>query len=369
MRQNELIAALRDMTGALPEDARLPASRELCTRFRVTPFTLQSALRELEREGRVVVLPRKGAFVRKGTDARRRFVEVVYLDDPRHVRTYERGLNSLARSAAGHALDCRTAHIDGADIKALSDLLARRANDSDCFGVVVAGYLSAQAGEVLETLSQPLVLFGDVFTLKLWSDLPIACGNGFQGALLAAGQLLERGCTHLVLVNFTSDSDWPWVREARAGVMAAVENRRNVRVLVPKTDGLDMKRVPAMRDEVQEWVGVDEVGRLGVLCREEYALFIASALCQALRDDKDEPALACMGVDLPARPISGMTRVDCSMNALAEATIQRLAAIRQGADTPGRQCTPYTIVPDDVSRAAPGKSAAEGTEGSRVVRR
>jgi len=108
MRQNELIAALRDMTGALPEDARLPASRELCTRFRVTPFTLQSALRELEREGRVVVLPRKGAFVRKGMDARRRFVEVVYLDDPRHVRIYERGLNSLARSAGNVGFMCKS---------------------------------------------------------------------------------------------------------------------------------------------------------------------------------------------------------------------------------------------------------------------
>jgi len=107
MRQNELIAALWDMTGALSEDARLPASRELCTRFRVTPFTLQSALRELEREGRVVVLFRKGAFVRKGTDARRRLVEVVYLDDPRHVRTYERGSNSPARSAGNVGFMCK----------------------------------------------------------------------------------------------------------------------------------------------------------------------------------------------------------------------------------------------------------------------
>jgi Predicted transcriptional regulators len=58
------------LSGALPEDERLPSVRELAVSLTVNPNTIQRAYRELEQEGYIVSVPGKGSFVAHGGGAR-----------------------------------------------------------------------------------------------------------------------------------------------------------------------------------------------------------------------------------------------------------------------------------------------------------
>jgi GntR family transcriptional regulator len=58
------------LSGALPEDSRLPSVRELAVSLTVNPNTVQRAYRELEAEGYIVSIPGKGSFVSRGGGAR-----------------------------------------------------------------------------------------------------------------------------------------------------------------------------------------------------------------------------------------------------------------------------------------------------------
>ena len=63
------------LSGALPEDSRLPSVRELAVSLTVNPNTVQRAYRELEAEGYIVSIPGKGSFVAHGGGARAARIE------------------------------------------------------------------------------------------------------------------------------------------------------------------------------------------------------------------------------------------------------------------------------------------------------
>jgi GntR family transcriptional regulator len=58
------------LSGALPEDSRLPSVREQAMSLSINPNTIQRAYRELEAEGYIVSVPGKGSFVARGGGAR-----------------------------------------------------------------------------------------------------------------------------------------------------------------------------------------------------------------------------------------------------------------------------------------------------------
>ena len=58
------------LSGALPEDSKLPSVRELAVSLTVNPNTIQRAYRELEAEGYIVSIPGKGSFVTRGGGAK-----------------------------------------------------------------------------------------------------------------------------------------------------------------------------------------------------------------------------------------------------------------------------------------------------------
>ena len=58
------------LSGALPEDGKLPSVRELAVSLTINPNTIQRAYRELEQEGYIVSVPGKGSFVSRGGGAK-----------------------------------------------------------------------------------------------------------------------------------------------------------------------------------------------------------------------------------------------------------------------------------------------------------
>ena len=62
-RKNEIVAALSEEIRALPSGARLPATLELCRRFRCAGMTVTRALGELELRGEIYRINRRGTFV------------------------------------------------------------------------------------------------------------------------------------------------------------------------------------------------------------------------------------------------------------------------------------------------------------------
>ncbi len=58
------------LSGALPEESRLPSVRELAVSLTINPNTIQRAYRELEQEGYIVSVPGKGSFVARGGGAK-----------------------------------------------------------------------------------------------------------------------------------------------------------------------------------------------------------------------------------------------------------------------------------------------------------
>ena len=62
------------LSGALPEDSKLPSVRELASQLAINPNTIQRAYRALEQEGYLYSVPGKGSFVmdRAEVDSERR---------------------------------------------------------------------------------------------------------------------------------------------------------------------------------------------------------------------------------------------------------------------------------------------------------
>src|SRR6476619_5079936 len=67
---SRIAAVLRDRIAAAPPGARLPSTRALVAQHRVSPVTVQKALRDLTAQGLIESRPGVGTFVRAVRTAR-----------------------------------------------------------------------------------------------------------------------------------------------------------------------------------------------------------------------------------------------------------------------------------------------------------
>ncbi len=335
-----MLEALRRVVGAAPQGASLPSRRDLCARLGVSTFRLHQSMRQLEREGLIKVIPRRGIFVRERRPAQSQFVQMVYLDnpDPGSGIATDYGLSGFLLAVGRQKMTCRVTHVHFRDMEGLGDALRQAAGEADCAGTVVSGCVTGEAARLLEKVHQPFVVGVDVFTEELWPRLPVVCGDGFQGGMLAAEKALARGCDHLMLVRFKGATDWPWIREPRAGVMAALQKRGPLHTLFIGGRGADPEE---MRRQTEAWLAGSPGARVGVVCRNMEALQSLTPVRQFLAERRAEQAVVLMDVGMPGEPIPGVQTVLCSMTALAEAALRRLDAMRRGADSPGRLRVPY----------------------------
>ena len=58
------------MTGALPEESKLPSVRELSRQLTINPNTVQKAFRELDRDGYIYTISGRGTFVSPRSEIR-----------------------------------------------------------------------------------------------------------------------------------------------------------------------------------------------------------------------------------------------------------------------------------------------------------
>lgn len=345
MEQATLTESLRNVIGSSPQGTSLPTRRELCGRFGVSTFKLHQSLRQLEREGLVTTVPRKGIFVREPRPRRHQFIQTVFVDGPEPMPHYEYGLEALLWATGRENMECRVTHTYGSDTGKLRDILDCCANDEECFGVVIGGYVSAQAAHFLDTVKHPFVLLGDVVSSEAWLSLPVVCGDNFQAGLLAGEYLLSQECDHLVLVNLKQEEDWVWVREARAGVIEAADRHGGVRLLVVETADSASGDPTQAAAEVEQWIGANRHARVGVVFRRCCAgPDIAAPVCESLRSRHAALDMAVMGLDLAPEPIPGVQKISCPMKTVAQVTLRRLAAMRRGADSPGRHRVPFELV-------------------------
>lgn len=339
MNRSELSQALRKEVGSRTPGSALPGQRELCAGMGVTTWLLNETLRELEREGLITVLPRKGIFVSNHATVETRFVQIIYLDLPDTARDY--GLTAFLAIAAESGMECRVRHLAAHDLAGLEDAF-KQAWVPECAGVVVSGTVTAKTADCLAKLTQPWVLFGDGRSRLPLDRLPVVCGDNFQGGQLAAAHLLDRHCEHIILVNLTPILDWPWVSEARAGVLSAVQTRSGVEIVLPNADALDHPR--EFLDEVRAWAERSPKARVGVICRGRNALHAATPIPCLIRSDH-VPAIVLMSIEDTCPAIPGVRQVFCSMRDLAATALRRLAAARRGIDARGRIRVPYGLMP------------------------
>lgn len=328
------IKSLRALVGSATEGEALPTQRELCARWDVTTFKLNQALRELEREGLLNVVPRKGVFVSKKPVGGRRFVQVLYLDEPRLVRVNEYALSALLVAAADQHLDCRYAHIAAADSKALVAQLNQVAGQPDCIGVIVSGYVLDRSIQILVETALPFTVLGDVWNDTARDDLPVVCGNAFQGALLACEGLLDAGCTRVILLNVSGSPDRIWRREARAGALEATERIDADVLLVPC--GEDDQSADSAILLMDQWLDKSPGEKTGVLCSGLHFLQQASFIRDHLELRSTPCAISLIDVDPAILHVPNVGVVYCPISGIAKAAVTRLVAIRRGADAPGR---------------------------------
>ncbi len=342
MKTPELLTALRRLVSSLPPGTALPGQRDLCARFDVTTFTLHQTLRHLERENLIDVTPRKGIFVRGRTPAASRVVQLVYLDNPQAMRIREYGLASFVSVTSRQGTPCRAVHVAHEDLAGFRAVLSAAAKDASCPGVVVSGCVSGEVASYLAGVTHPWVLFGDGLSLRPLVEFPVVTGDGFQGGQLAAQRLLARGVERVVLVNFLTKPDWPWVCESRAGALSVLGERGGVEVFLPANDcvqsPLEFER------EVQEWSRSAGHARVGILCRNRNVLHIATSI-RRLFSNGETADLVLMDLEQHPLDLPGVDQVFCSMEDLAEVSLRRLAAMRYGMDAPGRVRVPYKVLP------------------------
>jgi len=308
----------------------------------VTTWLLNETLRELEGEGIITVLPRKGIFVSDRGPLPTRFVQVIYLDRPEATPMREYGLSALIAVAAESGMECRVRHLGADDLPAVKDAL-KLARAPDCAGVVISGAVTNKVAAYLATLTQPWVLFGDGRSRLPLDPLPVVCGDNFQGGQLAANYLLGRHCEHLILVNLTALPDWPWIGEARAGILSAVQDHGGGEILLPRADALDQPR--EFLAEVRAWAERSPKDRVGIICRGRNALHAATPIPCLIRSDH-APVLVLMNIEDTCPEIAGVQQVFCSMRELAATALRRLAAARRGIDARGRLRVPYVLMPE-----------------------
>lgn len=369
MKTQELLTALRRLVSSLPPGTALPGQRELCARFEVTTFTLHQTLRSLERENLIDVTPRKGIFVRGRTSEGSRTVQVVYLDNPEVMRIRDYGLAAFVAVTSRQKMQCRAMHVPHDDITSVREIMSSAAGDETCCGVVVSGCVAGEVAEHLRGVTHPWVLFGDGLSLRPLNEFPVVTGDGFQGGQLAAQRLLAKGVERTVLVNFLTKPDWPWVCEARAGVLSVLGEPGGAEVFLPASDS--MLAPVEFEREVQEWARTVGHARVGILCRNRNVLHIATSV-RRLFGNGESAELVLMDLEQHPLNLPGIDQVFCSMEDLAEVSLRRLAAMRYGMDAPGRVRAPYKwlaqtapeLVASPKVRLVPGglRSAASGME-------
>lgn len=354
MKTPELLMAMRRLVSSLPPGTALPVQRELCARFGVTTFTLHQSLRLLEREGMVVVTPRKGIFTKERRTEAPRVVQMIYLDNPEAMRIREYGLSAFVTVTSRQRMQCRVVHLSHEDHEGFRNAFAEASDDPACPGVVVSGFVSPAMADILGRLTQPWVLFGDGQSPRALQQLPVVAGDGFQGGQLVAQQLVSRGVEHVVLVNFMTRPDWPWVCEARAGVMSVLGMHPAVKAFLPE---IDCVAAPVeFESAVQTWSAGTGSGRVGILCRNRNALHIATSV-RRMFDGGARAELALMDVEQHPLELPDVEQVFCSMEDLAEVSLRRLAAMRYGVDARGRVCVPFKALPRAGSALMAGAAA------------
>ncbi len=349
MQRTKLVGELRAMGGALPPGSPLPNQRELCASFGVSTFTLHKALRQLEQEGLLTVIPRRGIFTCEPRPRRRHVVHLVYLDKPGVVRVPEYGLSGFLSVVGQQGMECRVTHIDARDMGQFGQIMREVRDNADAIGVVVTGYVDEKIGAFLHRFDQPWTMFGDAHCEKPLNDLPIVCPDNFQSAALGTEVLMRHGCDHIVLVNFRSRIEWSWLRENRAGVFASLELHPEIKVFLPEAKTISDPRVYEV--ETAAWLKTRSVKRLGILCRCFYALHVATPL-RHLVDKPEDVAITVLDEDLPPDSASDISKVICPTWKRAEAALRRLEAMRRGMDSPGRMRLPAELVEDSVPPAA-----------------
>lgn len=355
MKTQELLLALRRLVSSLPPGTALPGQRELCARFEVTTFTLHQTLRCLERENLIDVTPRKGVFVRGRTPEASRVVQMVYLDNPGVMRIRDYGLAAFVAVTSRQRMQCRAMHMAHDDIAGLRAIMSTVRGDESCAGVVVSGCVAGAVAEYLRGVAQPWVLFGDGLSLRPLNELPVVTGDGFQGGQLGAQRLLARGVERVVLVNFLTQPDWPWVCESRAGALSMLGERGGADVFLP---GRDPMLTPVeFEREVQEWARTAGHARVGILCRNRNVLHIATSIRRLFGNGESAELVL---IDLEQHPLNlpGIDQVFCSMEDLAEVSLRRLAAMRYGMDSPGRMRAPYALLASPLPPAQGGLASA-----------
>jgi len=343
LNKSELKRALRRMIAARCDGEALPGQRELCARFGVSTWLVNEALRGLEREGLINVRPRKGVFARKPQPGARSFLQTIFLDHPTDGRIWEYGLPALAAICARHSAECRSLHLPFDDQESLRAVFQAANRDKDCIGIVLNGTVSSETAAFLQQVEQPWVLFGDGHSPVRLERLPIVTGDIYQGARLAANLLLDKGCDALILINFFSKPEWPWVTDSRAGVLSATESRPALPVLLPETDCVAQPKT--FSAEAAAWCAAHAVRRPGILCRGAYALHAATALRNALPGAPgDTPPMALLEVGISLPRLTNVEYVLCSMLDLAETCITRLDGMRRGMGAAGPVFAPFARV-------------------------
>ncbi len=348
LNKSELTRSIRRMIAARCDGDALPGQRELCARFGVSTWLLNEALRGLEREGLINVRPRKGVFARKPQSDARSFLQTVFLDHPIDNRIWEYGLPALAAICSRHGAECRSMHVPYDDRESLRAVFQAANRDKDCIGIVLNGTVSSETAKFLQQVEQPWVLFGDGHSPFRLERLPIVTGDIYQGARLAVNLLLDKGCDALILVNFFSKPEWPWIIDSRAGVFSVTETRPSIPVFLPETDCVAQPK--AFSTEAAAWCKSHVCRRPRIICRGAYALHAATSLRDALPGDTGDAlpmALLEVGISLPRLP--NVEYILCSMLDLAETCMTRLEGMRRGMGAAGPVFVPFNHVNHDGS--------------------
>ncbi len=359
MKTETALRQLRSLAATLPPGERLPGQRALCAQLDISTFVLHQCLRKLEREGRVRVFAKRGIFASEPEPQIQRHLQVVFLDDPR-TRIYEYGLTSVLRAASRRNLTCEVRHLDARALGELRALMQAAGNDPACLGVMLSGYVSREAAQLLETVPAPFVIFGDVYTPELWPALPVIAGDLVQAGSLAAETLIEQGCTRLVLVGYIEETDWPWLREFRAGMMTVLELYPDLRLLVSRASRSPPQDVVRLERELAGWFRTAPLGPVGVVLNNERSYHFVETIHRVLRSAGIETTLAMTGSsEIASRILPGIRKILFSMEDCAETVFRRLAAQRLGADSAGRCRLPFALLPEP---PPPGAAhAADGT--------
>lgn len=332
------IDALRKLAGSIGRGGALPGQRDLSRQLGVSSHTIHRWLRELDAEGLVEVVPRKGVFVRDTSEADR-FIRLVCVRDSAWGVRASWGFEALMSATSRFHLRCQPEVVDTEDTVGFAKLIAKARGMRDCVGTVVVGEVPENFAPIIRASASPLVVLGDLHSERAFEDLPAVVGDLFQAGQLAVEHLLEAGCDRIVLVHHCNEPDWIWERETRAGALAAAELAPGCEVLLSRQWS---ESAGAFEEEVRQWYAAHP-GRIGFSCLTYYTLPVILSARGRVPGADDAP-VALIDTELTMLPPAGVQGVLCSQAKLAEVAIRRLTAIRRGVDAGGRIRVPFEFL-------------------------